>query len=108
MARQSCEIKPEHLYSQVCLAIVFHKLGLKADADAALAGVVASNGESAAYQYAEIQSQWGDPAKALRWLEVALRLHDAGLPGLKVDPLLDPLSELPQFQAIERALKFPT
>jgi TolB-like protein/DNA-binding winged helix-turn-helix (wHTH) protein len=108
MALLSCETRPEQLDSQVCLAIVFHKLGQKANADSALARLVAANGDAAAYQYAEIQTQWGNAAAALNWLEVAMRLHDSGLPTMKVDPLLDPLRELPRYQGIERALMFPT
>ena len=44
--------------------------------------------------------------KALDWLELALRLHDSGLVGLKTDELLDPLREEPRFQAVTRELKF--
>ena len=36
-----------------------------------------------------------------------MRLRDAGLANLRVDPLMDPLHNEPRFQAIERALKFP-
>ena len=32
-----------------------------------------------AYQYATIYAQWGNRAKALEWLETALRLRDPGL-----------------------------
>jgi len=35
-------------------------------------------------------------------------LRDAGLADLKTDPLMDPLRKEPRFQAIERALKFPS
>ena len=46
-------------------------------------------GDAAAYQYAEIYTQWGDPKSGLDWLEKAMRLHDPGLVYTKVDPLLD-------------------
>jgi hypothetical protein len=61
-----------------------------------------------AYQYAEIYAQWGNAPKALEWLEAALRLRDPGLADIKTDLLLDPLRQESRFQAIERALKFPT
>ena len=51
--------------------------------------------------------RWGDRAKALEWLETALRLRDPGLIFLETDPLLDPLRKEPRFQAVERQLKFP-
>jgi hypothetical protein len=63
--------------------------------------------EVAAYQYAEIYAQWGNTAKALEWLDTAVRLQDSALGWLKMDPLLDPLRKEPRFQAIERELKFP-
>jgi hypothetical protein len=64
--------------------------------------------DTGACQLATIYAQWGQRAKALEWLETALRLRDAGLEGVKTDPLLDPLRNAPRFQAIKRELKFPT
>jgi tetratricopeptide (TPR) repeat protein len=87
--------------------VVYDKLGRHADAEAALSKMKAANGDSAAYQYATIYTQWGNRAKALEWLETALRLRDPGLEYLKTDPLLDPLRREPRFQANERELKFP-
>jgi TolB-like protein/DNA-binding winged helix-turn-helix (wHTH) protein/Tfp pilus assembly protein PilF len=106
-ARSSCESAPSHWLNQECLAVVYHKLGRHADAEAVLAKMKAANGDDAAYNYAEVYAQWGDPASALRWLERAVRLRDSGLPELKVDPLMDPLRKDPRFQTIERKLKFP-
>jgi hypothetical protein len=37
-----------------------------------------------------------------------MRLRDPGLEGLKTDPLMDPLRQEPRFQAVMRALKFPS
>src|SRR5215470_7860957 len=67
----------------------------------------AANGNDAALQYAEIYAQWGDWAKALDWLDSAMRLRDPGLEFLKTDPLMDPLRDQPRFQAVIRQLKFP-
>jgi tetratricopeptide (TPR) repeat protein len=106
-ARASCESKPDYWGSQWCLAVIYEKLGRRADAEAELAKLKAALGDSAAYQCATIYAQWGNRAKALEWLETALRLRDPGLVYLKTDPLLDPLRKEPRFQAIERELKFP-
>ena len=64
-------------------------------------------GDAFAYQYATIYAQWGDRAKALEWLDTAVRLRDPGLLNLKTDPLFDPLRKEPRFQAVMRELKFP-
>jgi tetratricopeptide (TPR) repeat protein len=106
-ARSSCETKPDYWVSQQCLAVVYDKLGRRADAEAALAKYRALEGDGGAYQYATIYAQWGNTPKALEWLEVAMRLRDPGLELLKTDPLMDPLRNEPRFQAIERQLKFP-
>jgi TolB-like protein/Flp pilus assembly protein TadD len=106
-ARTSCEAKPKELSSQLCLALVLHKLGQLTDAESALTKAIALAGEAPAFQCAEVYAQWADQPRALSWLETALRTHDAGLPQLRVDPLLDPLRKEPRYQAIVRALKFP-
>jgi tetratricopeptide (TPR) repeat protein len=67
------------LGSQWCLAVIYDKLGRHADAEAELAKLKAAQGDAAAYQYATIYAQWGNRAKALEWLETALRLRDPGL-----------------------------
>jgi hypothetical protein len=77
------------------------------DAEAEIAKVRAWGGDGGAYQYATIYAQWGNRAKALEWLETAMRLRDSGLIYVKTDPLLDPLRKEPRFQAIERELNFP-
>ena len=107
-ARASCEAKPDFWMSQVCLAIVYDKLGQRANAGAMLEKLKSAFGDAGAYQYAEIQAQWGETNKALDWLETALRLRDSGLTVLKVDALLDPLRGTPRFQAIQKTLHFPT
>jgi TolB-like protein len=104
-ARSACEIPLEHYWLQVCRAIVYQRIGQQSEAEAALAKI---QGDSFAYQYMQIFAQWGNTAKALEWLDTAMRLHDTGLPHLKSDPLLDPLRNEPRFQAAERQLKFPS
>jgi TolB-like protein/Tfp pilus assembly protein PilF len=107
-ARASCETQPDHWEDQQCLAVIYHKLGRHADAEAELAKYRAAEGDGGAYQYATIYAQWGNRAKALEWLETALRLRDPGLEYLKTDPLMDPLRQEPRFHAVERELKFPS
>ena len=107
-ARASCETKPDYWVSQQCLAVIYDKLGRHADAEAVLSKLKAALGDNGPYQYATIYAQWGQRAKALEWLDTALRLRDPGLELLKTDPLLDPLRKEPHFQAVMRELKFPS
>jgi TolB-like protein/cytochrome c-type biogenesis protein CcmH/NrfG len=106
-ARSSCEHNPEYWLNQLCLAVVYDKVGRRADAQGELAKMKSTLGDGAAYQYAAIYAQWGDRAKALEWLATSMRLRDPGLEELKTDPLMDPLREEPRFQAIMRELNFP-
>ncbi len=107
-ARATCETKRDDWGSQQCLAVVYEKLGRHADAEAELAKMKAALGDALAFQYATIYAQWGDRAKALEWLDIAMRLRDPGLENLKTEPFFDPLRKEPRFNAIERELKFPT
>jgi serine/threonine-protein kinase len=104
-ARSFCEEKPERNLYRFCLTITYDKLGRHADAETMLAKIRASNGDVPAFGYSMMYAQWGDPARALDWLEAAMRARDPYF-HLKF-PLLDPLRKEPRFQAVERALKFP-
>jgi eukaryotic-like serine/threonine-protein kinase len=107
LAKASCEAEPDHYEVQLCMPLVYEKLGQRAAAEAALATAIAAQGNFSSYQYAQIYAQRGDAEKALDWLETALRLPDPGLEYLKTDPFLDPLRGQARFQAIERQLRFP-
>jgi TolB-like protein len=107
-ALASCDVRPDYVRSLVCKAMIYGKLGRQRDASAALAALVQRAGDGAAYQYAQIHTQWNDHRAALDWLDKAKRLGDPGLINLRTDPLLDPLRKELRFQAIERELKFPS
>jgi len=106
-ARSSCEVKPEILESQICLAVTYDKLGRHTAAEEVLAKLRAANGDNAAEEYVEIYAAWGNTSKALEWLDTAVRMRDPGLVDLRTDRFMDPLRKEPRFQAIERALRFP-
>jgi len=93
--------------NQLCLAVTYDKLERHTDAEAMLAKYMGSRGDADAFQYAEIYPQWGNTAKALEWLDTAMRLRDPGLLFPKTDPLMGPLHKEPRFQAMMRVLKFP-
>jgi tetratricopeptide (TPR) repeat protein len=105
--RQSCDSAPVSWVAQTCLAIAYDKLHRAAQAQAQLEAMQKSVGDAMAYQYAEVYAQWGQPQKALDWLETAYRLQDAGLAWFKADSFLDPLRAQPRLRELERKLKFP-
>jgi serine/threonine-protein kinase len=90
-----------------CLAMIYDKVGRHTEAQSMLAKLRAIAGDRFAEGYADIYAQWGDSARALDWLEMAMRNRDPYLAYTKVNPFFDPLHGEPRYQAIERALKFP-
>jgi TolB-like protein len=105
-ARATCEGAGE-INGPWCLAMVYDKLGRHAEAEAMLSKMRAVAGDRLAEGYADIYAQWGDTARALDWLDTAMRNRDPYLAYTKVNFFFDPLRKEPRFQAIERALKFP-
>jgi serine/threonine-protein kinase len=90
-----------------CLALAYHSLGRVQEAGKELKELKRIDGEAGAFSYAEVHAQWGNTAEALRWLAAAERLHAQGLQTLKVDWLLDPIRNQPEFKALERRLDLP-
>lgn len=74
------------------------------ESDAALAELIAKTGETAAYQVAEAYGYRNDKDHAFEWLERARRQRDAGLPGLRADPLLLNLHNDPRWDAFLRTM----
>jgi adenylate cyclase len=74
------------------------------ESDAALAELISKNGETAAYQIAEVYGYRNDKDHAFEWLERARRQRDAGLPGLRADSLLPNLHDDPRWDAFLRTM----
>jgi serine/threonine-protein kinase len=106
-ARLDCENPPIDWASRTCLAMVYDKLHRPSDAKTALDALTAATGDTAAYQYTQIYTQWGNLPKALDWLDTAYRIQDPGMQGLKMDALLDPLRGEPRYREMLQNLKFP-
>jgi tetratricopeptide (TPR) repeat protein len=58
------------------------------ESDAALARLIESNADTAAYQIAEVYAYRGDKDKAFEWLQRAREQRDSGLVSIRRDPLL--------------------
>jgi tetratricopeptide (TPR) repeat protein len=91
-ARASCETITDR-EAAFCLALTYHKLGRRADAQTELARLKSGDW---AFMVAEIYTQWGDTLQALEQLESSLRLHESSLETLKTNPFLDPLRNEPR------------
>ncbi|MBV9724748.1 MAG: TIR domain-containing protein [Gammaproteobacteria bacterium] len=105
-ARSACE-SADGSNKPICFALTDEKLGRHADAQRALSQLQAETGDASALFYAMIFAEWGNKARALDWLEVAMRERDPYLIKVRCNPFFDPLRREPRFQAIYQALKFP-
>ena len=89
-------------------AIIAARTGDSATAEKLVGRMRDLIGDSANYQYAEIYAQAHESDRAFAELENALRVKDAGLLTLKIDPFLDPIRGDPRYAALLRRLNFPT
>ena len=101
-ALREAQLEPEKLYRGYLLALAHYVRGDGQAADAALADLIATGRDSAAYQIAEIYAWRGETDKAFEWLEISFNNHDTGLLALRGDPLLRGLRSDPRY---ERALE---
>lgn len=88
------------------LAILAHRTGDRAGAEAILAELIAEYGDKSHYQYAQVHAQWGDAAKALASLQAAWELRDGGIMLMYADPLLAPLHDTDGYLALAKAVGF--
>jgi TolB-like protein len=109
-AGQLCEAPATPMHENdrhFCLALVYHALGRQPDAEHELEQLKTLDGDAGAMDYAEVYAQWGNAVSALQWLTKEEQLRGPELSGLKVDPLLDPIRNEPQFKALLARMNFP-
>ena len=88
------------------LPIVYHALGRRSEADAALTELIAKY-EAESYAIAKVYAFRNEPDKAFRWLDRAYAQRDSGLIETKVDPFLKSLHHDPRYTALLKKLNFP-
>jgi serine/threonine protein kinase/Tfp pilus assembly protein PilF len=89
------------------LPLVYHAVGRKAEAEAALSRFIEQYGDDAGVQIAEVYAQRGEADQAFAWLERAHARRDGALMEMKVNPLLTPLSRDPRWQAFLEKMNLP-
>lgn len=80
------------------LAIAHWVLGQKEKADAALADLLKLDSHWA-FQFANVYAIRGEFDRAFEWLNRAYEAQDAGIPLVRIHPLLKPLRSDPRFKA---------
>lgn len=106
-ARAVAEAMKPGLWRTFALALSEHSLGNRELADAALAELIRTSADGAAYQIAEAYAWRGENEPAFEWLERAFQQHDGGLEQIRNDPLLRSLRDDPRFPALLAQLNLP-
>jgi TolB-like protein/DNA-binding winged helix-turn-helix (wHTH) protein/Flp pilus assembly protein TadD len=87
--------------------LVYHELGREQDSNAALSELIEKHDSDSAYQIAEAYAFRGESGKSFEWLERAYEQRDAGLPDIKVDPLLKNLRHDPRYAQLLQEMRLP-
>ncbi|MGE5275560.1 MAG: protein kinase domain-containing protein [Acidobacteriota bacterium] len=101
------EREKEPIWRRLGLALAYHALGRKKEADAALGEFLENHAEGGAYQIAETYAFRGEIDKAFQWLERAYAQRDGGLAATKGDPLLKSLEADPRYAAFLKKMRLP-
>jgi TolB-like protein len=106
-ALREAQLEPDDTYRRFELALAYVALKDQPAADAALAELIATSRNIAAFQIAEVYATRDETDKALEWLQISFDTHDTGLLSLKVDPLLRGLRDDPRYDALVAKMNFP-
>jgi TolB-like protein len=85
---REARLEPNEGYRHFELALAHYARGDRPAADAALAELIAKDGDFLAYQIAEVYAWRGEKDKAFAWLQISLNDHDTGTLSLLIDPLM--------------------
>jgi tetratricopeptide (TPR) repeat protein len=105
-ARAALTAEKSAMFRLTGLAVLEHRAGNRQAAQAAYDSLVRDVGDAALYQQAEVMAQWGHPDEAIDLLHKSRNVGDSGLTLVVSDPLLDPLTRDPRFQAFVREIGF--
>jgi TolB-like protein/Flp pilus assembly protein TadD len=107
-ALQQMQREKELLFRRVGLALAYHALGRKKEADAALAELIEKNHKDGAWDIAQVHAFRGEAESAFEWLERAYAQRDPGLTEIKSDPSFDKLRDEPRYRAFLAKMRLPS
>jgi TolB-like protein/Flp pilus assembly protein TadD len=98
------EQETSEIYKMIGLPMAYHKLGRKADSDAALAVLIAKYEKDAPSNIASVNAYRGKADQAFEWLDKAIEYGDGGLGEIVTDNLFDNIHADPRWQAYLRKI----
>ncbi len=87
----------ESVWRMIGLPMIYHALGREADSDAALAELIDTHSQEAAYNIAYIVAFRGETDRAFEWLERAIEYDDPGLGDLPIESLFENIHDDPRW-----------
>jgi eukaryotic-like serine/threonine-protein kinase len=107
VAREATELPAGDTYTQATLGFVLGRAGKTAEARAVLETLEhqARTGYVSPVAFATVYLGLGDMDRALDWMERAFEDRRGWLAYLKVNPILDPVQQLPRFQALVKKMR---
>jgi TolB-like protein/Flp pilus assembly protein TadD len=84
-------------YRLMGLAPIYHDMGKKDESDAALEEMIDRYADDGPYNIGFMYAYRDQPDQAFEWLEIALKLHDAGLGQIVVEPKIAKLRSDPRW-----------
>ena len=88
----------DSIYRKTGLAMVYHLLGNEKESQQALATLIETGADEAAYQIAEVYGVRGEADKVFEWLEQSLKIRDSGLASVLGDPAFRRFRSDPRWQ----------
>jgi tetratricopeptide (TPR) repeat protein len=107
-ALQQMEQEKEPLFRRIGLALAYHALGRKSEADAALAELIEENHKEAAWDIAQVHAFRGETESTFEWLERAYAQRDPGLTEIKAEPSFNNLRADPRYKAFLKKMQLPS
>jgi len=104
-ALEAMQAEPNEDTRLVGLAMVYSAIGRRAESDAALKSLMEKFSSGDAYGIAEAHAYRKQIDDAFRWLDRAYRQHEAGMLGIKSDPLLRDLNSDRRFRTLLARMK---
>lgn len=103
----AARLEPPGVGREIAQTLALQVAGRPAAADAALAQLIATRSEIAAYNIAEAYALRNDADQMFAWLQRAHAVNDSGIRSLLSDPLLAPFRKDPRFAAFAREVGLP-
>ena len=107
MALAEMQQETIEVFKRFGLALAYHALGRRKEADEALTNYVSIYQNDWTYLIAQIYAFRGEKDKAFEWLEKAYARKDSWLVGLKGDPLFRNLEGDPRHTAFLKKMNLP-